>query len=183
MGSIGSSIVGSAVGGTGGNILGSVDSIGGILSIGKNIYSAITGGFSALSGQVATWTQSGMNLISGTGGTIMQGPIQVGSMASGLGTVAGYGAGITGGVMGGRLISGGYSAFGSSGNTAVNAGTIIGALVGGPVGALAGGLIGGTANRLFGRKLKASGIEGKFGGDTGFEGNIVTGKQIGRAHV
>ena len=170
MGSIGSAIFGSAVGGTGGNILGSIGSIGGILSIGRNIYSAITGGFSVLSGQVATWVQSGMNLISGTGGTIAQGPIQVGATASNLGTVAAYGAGITGGVMGGRLISGGYSAFGGSGNTAVNLGTLVGSWFG-PVGALAGGLIGGTVNRLFGRKLKESGIEGEFGGETGFEGN------------
>ena len=35
---------------------------------------------------------------------------------------------------------------------------------------LVGGLIGGAVNRLFGRKLKDSGIEGTFGGASGFEG-------------
>lgn len=32
------------------------------------------------------------------------------------------------------------------------------------------GVVGGLINRLFGRKLKESGIEGTFGGETGFEG-------------
>lgn len=141
-----------------------------LLSLGKNIYQAITGGFASLSGTVATSVQSGLNWLTGSGGMISQGPIQVGGFASGLGTVAGYGAGMLGGIYGGRLISGGYSAFGSSGNSAVNVGTIAGTLLGGPLGALVGGLLGGVVNRLFGRKLKDSGIEGDFGGETGFEG-------------
>ena len=141
----------------------------GLLSLGKNIYQAITGGFASLSGSVATSVQSGLNWLSGSGGMISQGPIQVGGLASGLGTVAGYGAGMLGGLYGGRLISGGYSAFGSSGNAAVNVGTIAGALLG-PLGSLVGGLLGGVVNRLFGRKLKDAGVEGDFGGETGFEG-------------
>ncbi len=140
-----------------------------LLSLGKNIYQAITGGFASLSGTVATSVQSGLNWLSGSGGTIAQGPIQVGGFASGMGTIAGYGAGMMGGIYGGRLISGGYSAFGSSGNAAVNAGTIVGSLFG-PIGSLVGGLLGGVVNRLFGRKLKDSGIEGDFGGETGFQG-------------
>ncbi len=141
----------------------------GLLSLGKNIYQAITGGFASLSGSVATSVQSGLNWLSGSGGMISQGPIQVGGLASGMGTIAGYGAGMMGGVYGGRLISGGYSAFGSSGNSAVNVGTVAGSFFG-PIGALVGGLLGGVGNRLFGRKLKDSGIEGDFGGESGFEG-------------
>ena len=162
--------LGGGAGGSGGAM--------GMLSMGKDIYSAITGGFGALSGQVATYLQSGMNLMSGSGGMISQGPIQVGGFAQGAGAAAGTLAGVAGGVYGGRLVSGGYSAFGgSSGNSAVNTGTAIGAAVGSifpvigtAVGALVGGLIGGAVNRLFGHKLKDSGVEGDFGGATGFEG-------------
>ena len=66
-------------------------------------------------------------------------------------TIAGYGIA--------NFISGGYST--GLGN-AVN---ILGAL-GGPI----GGVIAGVVNRLFGRKLKDFGIEGTFGGESGFEG-------------
>lgn len=148
-----------------------------MLSLGKDLYSAITGGFSTLSGQVASWVQSGMNWMSGSGGMISQGPIQVGGIAQGVGSLAGTAAGVAGGIYGGRLISGGYSAWGNSGNSAVNTGTAAGAAIGSIVpgigtalGALIGGLLGGTVNRLFGRKLKDAGIEGAVGGDSGFEG-------------
>lgn len=70
----------------------------------------------------------------------------------------------------GQAISGGYSAFGGSGNTAVNAGAVIGSVLGGPIGGAIGAAIGGVVNRAFGRKLTDSGIEGNFSGD-GFEGN------------
>lgn len=143
-----------------------------LLSMGKDIFSAITGGFNALSGQVAGYVQSGMNWISGSGGMISQGPIQVGGFASGVGAAAAYGAGALGGIYGGRLIGGGYSLNGGSGNGVINAGTAIGAIFGGPLGALLGGMAGGLVNRLFGRKLKESGIEGEFGGDSGFEGRM-----------
>lgn len=150
-----------------------------IASLGKNISGAITGGFEALGGQVATYVQSGMNMLSGSGGAVWQGPVQVGGVAQGVGTAAGVAAGVAGGVYGGRLISGGYSAFGgASGNSAVNTGTAIGATIGSIVpvigtalGALVGGLLGGTVNRLFGRKLADQGIEGTFGGEDAFEGN------------
>jgi hypothetical protein len=68
------------------------------------------------------------------------------------------------------MISGGYSALGKSGNTAVVAGTVIGAAVGSAIpgigtaiGAAIGGALGGVANRLFGRKLAGTGLEGSFG--------------------
>jgi hypothetical protein len=62
----------------------------------------------------------------------------------------------------GKMISGGYSAIGKSGNTAVAVGTAIGAIWG-PLGAAIGGAIGGAVNRVFGRKLAGTGIEGSFG--------------------
>lgn len=177
------SMTGLLGGGTGGALMqagSGMSGVTGLLSLGKDIYSAISGGFGALSGQVAGYIQSGLNYIGGSGGMISQGPIQYGGFATGAGAVAGAAAGIAGGVYGGRLVSGGYSAWGgSSGNSAVNTGTAIGAAVGSifpvigtAVGALVGGLIGGAVNRLFGHKLKDSGIEGSFGGESGFEGRL-----------
>nr|SPS06209.1 membrane protein of unknown function [Candidatus Nitrotoga fabula] len=68
----------------------------------------------------------------------------------------------------GKMISGGYSALGKSGNAAVMIGTAVGAF-GGPLGMIVGGAIGGLVNRLFGRKLKEVGIQGTFSGE-GFSG-------------
>lgn len=70
------------------------------------------------------------------------------------------------GFMAGKMISGGYSAVGKSGNTAVAVGTAIGAVVGGPIGAIIGGAIGGTVNRAFGMKAKqltGESLRGSFG--------------------
>lgn len=99
---------------------------------------------------------------------------QVGGAVAGAANVL---AGVMGGLSLGKMISGGYSASGKSGNRAVNTGTAIGAAVGSiiPVigtalGALIGGALGGAVNRLFGRKLTKSGIEGTFSGDS-FTGN------------
>jgi hypothetical protein len=77
------------------------------------------------------------------------------------------------GLMAGKMISGGYSAMGKSGNTAVVAGTAIGAIFGGPLGAAIGGALGGAFNRAFGRKLTESGITGEFGAG-GFSGESYT---------
>jgi len=100
-----------------------------------------------------------------------------GSQAAGsaFGTVASTAAGAAVGVYGGRAISGGYSAIGDSGNTAVNVGTAIGAIYG-PVGAAIGGAIGGIVNRAFGRKapeVTGRSIEGSITG-TNFSGSTVT---------
>ncbi|THJ32798.1 hypothetical protein E8K88_10935 [Lampropedia aestuarii] len=141
-----------------------------LLSTGKSIYDAISGGFASLSGNVAEYVQGAINWIKGSGGTAAQGPIQIGGFAQGVGTAAGIAAGVAGGVYGGRMISGGYSAMGgSSGNSAVNIGTLIGTIWG-PAGSLIGGLLGGAVNRLFGRKLKDSGIGGEFTFGEGFDG-------------
>lgn len=62
-----------------------------------------------------------------------------------------------------RMLSGGYSAGGWV-NTAAGIASMIPGI--GPI----AGVVGGIINRAFGRKLKDSGIEGDFGGETGFEG-------------
>ncbi|MFD1839147.1 phage tail length tape measure family protein [Paracidovorax cattleyae] len=146
-------------GGSGGS--GALD----ILSIGKNIYSAITGGFSSIANEIAYTVQRGLNFLNPS--AALGAP---GGFATMVGSAGSYLAGAGIGRMAGQFISGGYSAIGSSGNTAVNAGTIIGSIFGGPMGGAIGGAIGGLVNRVFGRKLADTGIDGTFGGEKGFEG-------------
>lgn len=170
-----------------GNATGIGQSGGGIASLlqsGKGIYDAINSGFTSMVGSVGSMLGSignffGSSSLAGFGGGMgslaggssdaammayaqqtgnVSAAASAGSTVGAIGTAA---AGIAGGVYGGRLVSGGYSAFGGSGNSAVNAGTAIGAAVGSiipvlgtAVGALIGGLIGGAANRLFGHKAK-----------------------------
>ncbi len=176
------SFMGIAGGGAGGSALQAATGGGDILSLlslGKNIFSAITGGFASLSLSVSNTVAVGMANLGGTGLDGMlaangaYGTAGTGAGIAGMaGTAAAYGAGALGGIYGGRFIGGGYSLNGGSGNGVINAGTAIGAIFGGPVGALLGGLAGGVINRLFGRKLKESGIEGDFGGESGFEGRL-----------
>lgn len=87
------------------------------------------------------------------------------------GALAAGAAGLFGGRAIGQGISGGYSAFGGSGNASVNVGTAVGMALAGPLGAVVGGALGGTVNRAFGRKLADTGIEGTLGGGAGFSGN------------
>lgn len=152
------------------------------VNTGMSIWRGFSGGMAASMGSMVTQfgsmfgsqaiTQFGMGMQGMYIAPGMMGPgvsTAAGAAGAGAASLMGWGAGIAGGVFGGRMISGGYSMFGS-GNSVVNGGTIIGALLGGPLGALLGGLAGGVVNRLFGRKLKDSGIEGDFGGESGFEG-------------
>lgn len=173
MGSVGSALGIPGLSGAGGG-LGGLGGIGNILSMGKDVYSAITGGFASLSNNIAYAVQRGLNFLNPS--AALGAP---GGTAGAIGAAGSVLAGAYGGVMGGRLISGGYSLNGGSGNGTVNAGTGIGAAAGAlslipgvgiALGALLGGLGGGVINRLFGRKLKESGIEGTFSGEGGFEG-------------
>lgn len=108
-----------------------------------------------------------------------------GSSASTFGSVASKGLGTFGSFIGGRAIgqkiSGGYSAGGSSGNRAVNIGTVVGSLIPG-LGSILGGAIGGLVNRLFGKKVTnvGQGVEGTFGGESGFEGRNFSTTQTKR---
>jgi len=139
-------------------------------------------GSSAMSEFAAGMSQASGTFSATTGSSTMVGgyseAISAGSSGGAVaGTALNIAGGVAGGIYGGRFVSGGYAVGGGSGNTAVNTGTAIGAAVGSifPVigtalGALVGGLLGGLVNRLFGKKLTESGIEGTFGGPTGFEG-------------
>jgi hypothetical protein len=117
--------------------------------------------------------KAGQWLEANTSGYLNQLGGQLTSNANLLGTAGSYLAGAGTGIAAGRFISGGYSAVGKSGNTAVNVGTVAGAVLGGPIGAAIGGAIGGAVNRLFGRKLAGQGIQGDFS-SAGFTGNSYT---------
>ncbi|WP_313332178.1 phage tail length tape measure family protein [Comamonas sp.] len=104
--------------------------------------------------------------------------------ANALGLLGTFGGGMSagfGGLMGSLGLSTTGATFGgamSAGSIAIGSGNILGGL-GTFVGALApilGGLTllfgGDIFGSLFGRKLKESGVEGTFGGDSGFEGRL-----------
>jgi TP901 family phage tail tape measure protein len=161
---------------------GGIGSLIGAVNAAKNIYSAVTGGIGAsIGGGVASLgTMLGSGTLQGIGmglqgaGTMSAEGVaylanNVPGYATGqtLGAAGGIAAGVAGGIYGGRLVSGGYSAFGGSGNGTVNTGTAVGAIVGSVVpvigtaiGSLVGGLLGGAVNRLFGHKPKEVTSEG-----------------------
>ena len=163
-----------------------------LFSAGKTLYEGFSSGFAAAGSQAASLyarvaeSQLGARFGMSTLAEDAAGNIYLqqtaGSQATGgaFGTVASTAAGAAVGVYGGRAISGGYSAFGNSGNAAVNVGTVaggvIGAIFGAPgVGAAIGGAIGGVVNRVFGRKapeIESRAIEGTISG-TNFTGSTV----------
>jgi tape measure domain-containing protein len=150
---------------------GGLGGIGSLASTAQAAYKAISLGFEGISTVVADSVQAAMY---GSGATTQI--ASNGAFANGAGAVAGYAAGAAVGVYGGRAISNGYSAFGGSGNTAVNVGTAIGAVIGGPIGAAIGGALGGVVNRAFGRKAKettGTTLNGMFDAD-GFDGTTDT---------
>lgn len=81
--------------------------------------------------------------------------------------LAGYGIGR----IAGSAISGGFGLGGGSGNSAINLGAAIGTAIAPGIGTAIGAALGGVANRLFGRRLEDSGIQGTLGGAAGFSGN------------
>jgi phage-related minor tail protein len=151
----------------------------GTLSSLSQIRSIFTTGSSALAvgGQFMAGTMSSANAAGTIGanmtGTGIDGLLAsngafgtAGTTATTIGSAATMMGGALVGFMAGKMISGGYSAIGKSGNTAVAAGTAIGAFVGGPIGAAIGGALGGLTNRAFGRKaaqVTGEGITGTFG--------------------
>ncbi|RHZ90515.1 hypothetical protein D1114_22875 [Cereibacter sphaeroides] len=156
----GYSLAGTSSGGGGG--LGLLGNIGGAVG---NFIGGITGplqaGLSAamqggLSAGVQAWTASMNASAAGVFGG-----------ASALGTIAGS---LLGGAAIGGFLSGGYSLIGKNPSITSGLGAGIGFLAGGPIGALIGGAVGGVANALFGRKLKDSGLEGRYVDGT-FSGN------------
>ncbi|WP_420022996.1 hypothetical protein ACN9JG_12280 [Cereibacter azotoformans] len=152
MGTAGTALSGaSLMSNIGAGVSGFIGGITGPLQAGLS--AAMQGGLSA---GVQAWTASTNAGASGVFGT-----------AGMLGTYAG--AGLMGLGLGG-LLSGGYSAIGSNPMAATGIGTAIGMAIAGPLGGIIGGALGGVTNALFGRKLKDTGIEGRYvGGD--FAGN------------
>lgn len=168
---------------------------GSLISIGKSIYDGFSNGFMGAAGSLGSAISSlgsmfGSEAISAFGAGLQGGALGAGTASAASGyagtTAAGYGAaaapyvgalaGVAGGIYGGRALSGGYSAFGGSGNTAVNIGTAIGTAILPGIGSLVGGLIGGAVNRAFGMGPKTatgSSIEGTLS-PTGATGNNLT---------
>lgn len=166
-----------------------------IFSAGKTLYEGFSSGFASAGSSAASLyakvaeSQLGARFGLSTLAEDQAGNIflqqTAGSQATGsaIGAAAGAIAGGVVGVYGGRAISGGYAAFGGSGNGTVNAGTAIGAVVGSivpgigtAVGAAVGGVLGGLVNRLFGRRapeVTGRSIEGAITG-TNFTGSTVT---------
>lgn len=149
---------GPAAAGQGGSSLGSLSSLQNLLNPSK-IFSSFGDSLAFAADSAGQW------LVNNTSGYLNQLGGQLMGNAGTIGTIGSYAGGAMAGLGIGKAISGGYSAFGSSGNTAVNAGTIIGSIFGGPVGGAIGGAIGGAVNRLFGRKAPVTtsqGITGTF---------------------
>ncbi len=159
MGASGAAIAGGADGGA---------SLMGVASSLSGMYDAITGGFAKLGNTVGLKIgEFGSSLMNSSSSMVSELGAKLTANSAALGTAASYFGGIAAGLAAGKMISGGYSAFGGSGNTAVNVGTAIGAFFG-PLGAAVGGAIGGLVNRAFGRKateLLSSGTRGTFSGD------------------
>jgi tape measure domain-containing protein len=153
---------GSAFAGQGGAGGGGIGNIMGLLS---NANALLSGGASSAVLRLGDYLATSQSGLANSAGSFLQG--NYGAIGAGLGYAGGAMAGI--GI--GRAVSGGYSANGGTGNAAVNIGTIAGAFLGGPIGAAIGGAIGGGVNRLFGRKLADTGVEGSFGSGGDFGGS------------
>ncbi len=151
-----------AAGGSAPGLLGSL----GVSAAQMSAYGGLFTSAAQLAG--TSWAGTGLAAMHSIGAPLGQG------LAMGAGTIAGALGPIAIGQMLGRGISGGYSAIGGrSGSSAVNLGTGIGALFG-PIGAGIGAAIGGIVNRAFGRKLADTGVQGSFGGASGFSGQQFT---------
>lgn len=158
-----------ALGGSG-SILGAGGGGGGGVDIGS-LFSKITDGFSGSIGNAfAQFSSSGLGAqlglskpIADLTGVVANIPTSLsnslGSILGGVGNgFAGYGLS--------KSLSGGYSVGG--GNTLNAIGGVASMIP--AIGPIAGAITG-AINRLFGRKLADSGIEGTFGGAAGFEGS------------
>lgn len=161
---------GSAAAQAGSTAAGSAPGVLGMLGMSGASLSAYTGLFTSAAKLASlSWEGAGLALSH----NIANAPLGQG-LAMGAGTVAGMIGPAAIGQMVGRGISGGYSAMGGrSGSTAVNLGTAIGAIWG-PLGAGIGAAIGGIVNRAFGTKLADTGVQGTFGGASGFAGQQFT---------
>jgi hypothetical protein len=154
----------SLLGGASGNL----GMLSNLLTGGRNFLngSTITSGFAGGWTNTADWlATSGNNTAAGLGDWMQANP-QVGSYLGVAGNaLAGYGLGRTTN----SLLSNGYTV-GRGFNTLADIGSTIAGAIAGPIGGAVVGAIAGAVNRLFGRKLADSGIQGEFGA-SGFTGS------------
>lgn len=168
LGYSGNALASTAAGSAGG--IGQLGGLGSLLGL-SGLGSAFSGGFGlALSGAGGT----GLAL-QGAGSLLGSGAYGQ-AFGQAAGALAPWALGAGAGILGGRAISGGYSAFGGSGNAAVNIGTLAGAIFGGPIGAAIGGALGGVVNRAFGMKAKEY-------GDSGLTGMVTSDGFAGQAYA
>lgn len=156
-------VVGGA--GGGGGSLGMLSSLGNIVSSGFDL---ITKGVSGAVGNAfSSFATSDLGVRLGLSSAVDYGTGYTANVMTPMGSNIGAGLGMLGNGFAGygisSMLSGGYSV---GGGNAVNVIAGIASAFFGPLAGVVGGLI----NRLFGRKLADVGIEGTFGGQTGFEG-------------
>ncbi|MGY8589372.1 phage tail length tape measure family protein, partial [Paracidovorax citrulli] len=161
-------------------LLGGGNGVGGAAQAGLSAYNFVSSGFNVASSVGSRIVNS--DLLARYGSEAMQemlgqfgaGMMNTSSWAAFRGAFEAGGANFAGAIAGSvlngfsgygisKLVSGGYQV-----NKYVNTIGAIASMIPG-VGPIAG-LISGAVNRLFGRKLKDTGIEGTFGGEAGFEG-------------
>lgn len=156
-----SAIMGGSSGGSGGGAGGGSGGLGG-----GNPFTDWTG--LGARGADFLW-ESGAKAINGgwteLGGRMMDLGKTMGQFDTWLKDIPGFSGGIGSGIgYLGALVSL------AQGNPAQAIGQAIGTYILPGIGTLIGGMLGGALSGLFGRKLKDLGIEGEFGGSTGFEG-------------
>jgi tape measure domain-containing protein len=140
----------------------------GMLSSLQSAYNGISTGFSGIGasvGSIGASFQYGTTAFSQQSTMLAAQEAGMGTLTGNLASAGSMLGGALVGFMAGKMISGGYSAIGKSGNAATVAGTALGAILGGPIGAVIGGALGGVFNRAFGRKAPVStgsGIVGSF---------------------
>lgn len=157
--------------GGGGGLMGG---IGNLVSMGKSLYSFMSGGaMTSLSdGIVSLGAKLGSGWLQDFGGSMAGGasPFAVNGTASMLGQYAGKAIPIVGGYMIGNGINSAISGEYKTNSTVMGLekiGTAVASAFFGPVGGAVVGAIGGVINRAFGmgpKKISESGIEGSFGG-------------------
>jgi hypothetical protein len=151
--------------GGGGGSLGMLSGLGNIVSSGFDL---ITKGVSsAVNNAFGNFASSDLGVRLGLSAPVDYGTGYTANVMTPMGSNIGAGLGMLGNGLAGygisSMLSGGYSV---GGGNAVNVIAGIASAFFGPLAGVVGGLI----NRLFGRKLADVGIEGTFGGQTGFEG-------------
>lgn len=160
--------------GAGGDVLGLASTLGKLTSLPDAIGRSIGLGAQSLAQSSIGQSLGLSSLVEDAAGNIFaQATPAVSKFSSALGVAGSYLAAYTAGSAVGRLIGNGFSLNGGSGNGTINTGAAIGAVVGGPIGSAIGAAVGGIVNRLFGRKLVDTGLEGTLGAAGGFSGSAV----------